>query len=167
MSIISVGKKFGDLDIRLGIPPSKPQFSVREANRRISANNVSSNYNSVYNVFRSGMTQAGGFARPSNFIVTIDGPQGLLTDNEIFPDFGAKEQTSRMKRSQALSVAIKKAMIYRMDLFCSNIQMPGKTITDDVNETYYGPSRKIAKNVQFEELTLEYYTSVNFEERLY
>ena len=52
MSIISVGKKFGDLDIRLGIPPSKPQFSVREANRRISANNVSSNYNSVYNVFR-------------------------------------------------------------------------------------------------------------------
>ena len=30
MSIISVGKKFGDLDIRLNIPPSKPQFSVRE-----------------------------------------------------------------------------------------------------------------------------------------
>ena len=29
MSIISVGKKIGDLDIRLGIPPSKPQFSVR------------------------------------------------------------------------------------------------------------------------------------------
>ena len=32
--------------------------------------------------------------------------------------------------------------------------MPGKTITDDVNETYYGPSRKIAKNVSFEEITL-------------
>ena len=28
MSIISVGKRFGDMDIRLGIPPSKPQFDV-------------------------------------------------------------------------------------------------------------------------------------------
>ena len=167
MSIISVGKRFGDLDIRLGIPPSKPQFSVRETNRRISANNVSSNYNSVYNVFRSGMTQAGGFARPTNFIVTIDGPQGLLANNEILPDIDAKDQTARMARSQALTVAIKKAMIYRMDLFCSNVSMPGKTITDDVNETFYGPARKIAKNVSFEEITLEFYTSVNFEERLF
>ena len=34
MSLISIGKRIGDLDIRLGIPPSKPQFSTREANRR-------------------------------------------------------------------------------------------------------------------------------------
>ena len=45
--------------------------------------------------------------------------------------------------------------------------MPGKTITDDVNETYYGPKRAIAKNVSFEEVTLELYTSVNYDERLY
>ena len=105
MSIISVGKKFGDLDIRLGIPPSKPQFSVREANRRISANNVSSNYNSVYNVFRSGMTQAGGFARPTNFIVTIDGPQGLLADQILHTSTESKDQTARMYRSASLSAA--------------------------------------------------------------
>ena len=86
MSIISVGKKFGDLDIRLGIPPSRAQFDLKETNRRISANNVSSNYNSVYNVFRSGMTQAGGFARPTNFIVTIDGPKGLLREQQVYPD---------------------------------------------------------------------------------
>ena len=30
MSIISVGKRVGDLDIRLGIPPSKPQFSTKK-----------------------------------------------------------------------------------------------------------------------------------------
>ena len=78
MSLISIGKRIGDLDIRLGIPPSKPQFSTREANRRISANNTSSNANSVYNVFRSGMTTAGGFARPTQFLVTIDGPKGML-----------------------------------------------------------------------------------------
>ena len=57
-------------------------------------------------------------------------------------------------------------MKYRMALFCSNVSMPNKTITDDVNETFYEPSRKI-KNVSFEEITLEFYTSVNFEERLF
>ena len=45
MSIISVGKKIGDLDIRLGIQPSKAQFDVRETNKRFSVNKVTSNYN--------------------------------------------------------------------------------------------------------------------------
>ena len=167
MSIISVGKRIGDLDIRLGIPPSKPQFSTREANRRISANNTSSNANSVFNVFRSGMTTAGGFARPTQFLVTIDGPQGMLAGHQLYSDLPARDVGARHKRSAALSQAIKNSMKYRMDLFCSNVSLPGKTITDDVNETFYGPKRAIAKNVSFEEVTLEFYTSVNFDERLY
>jgi len=167
MSIINVGKRIGDLDIRLGIPPSKPQFSTREANRRISANNASSNANSVYNVFRSGMTTAGGFARPTQFLVTIDGPKGMLADHQLYTDLPARDVGARHKRSAALSLAIKNSMKYRMDLFCSNVSLPGKTITDDVNETYYGPKRAIAKNVSFEEITLEYYTSINYDERMY
>ena len=167
MSIISVGKRIGDLDIRLGIPPSKPQFSTKEANRRISANNASSNANSVYNVFRSGITQSGGFARPTQFMVTIDGPKGMLADHQIYSDLPARDVGARHKRSAALSLAIKNSMKYRMDLFCSNVSLPGKTITDDVNETYYGPKRAIAKNVSFEEITLEYYTSINYDERMY
>ena len=35
MSVISIGKRIGDLDIRLGIPPSREQFSVREAKSAI------------------------------------------------------------------------------------------------------------------------------------
>lgn len=167
MSLISIGKRIGDLDIRLGIPPSKPQFSTREANRRISANNASSNANSVFNVFRSGMTTAGGFARPSQFLVTIDGPKGMLADHQLYSDLPARDVGARHKRSAALSYAIKNSMKYRMDLFCSNVSLPGKTITDDVNETYYGPKRAIAKNVSFEEITLEYYTSINYDERMY
>lgn len=167
MSLISIGKRIGDLDIRLGIPPSKPQFSTREANRRISANNASSNANSVYNVFRSGMTTAGGFARPTQFLVTIDGPKGMLADHQLYTDLPARDVGARHKRSAALSLAIKNSMKYRMDLFCSNVSLPGKTITDDVNETYYGPKRAIAKNVSFEEITLEYYTSINYDERMY
>ena len=167
MSLISIGKRIGDLDIRLGIPPSKPQFSTREANRRISANNTSSNANSVYNVFRSGMTTAGGFARPTQFLVTIDGPKGMLADHQLYSDLQARDVGARHKRSAALSYAIKNSMKYRMDLFCSNVSLPGKTITDDVNETYYGPKRAIAKNVSFEEITLEYYTSINYDERMY
>ena len=168
MSLISVGKKIGDLDIRLGIPPSKAQFSTRETNNRISANNATSNYNSVYNVFRSGITQAGGFARPTQFLVTVDGPKGsVLGDTAIYNDMQSKNQAARLEKSAKLSNAIKKNLQLRMDIFCSNVSIPGKTITDDVNETYYGPKRAMAKSVQYDEVTLEFYTSINYEERLF
>src|SRR5210317_2177170 len=168
MSLISVGKKIGDLDIRLGIPPSKPQFSVRETNNRISANNATSNYNSVYNVFRSGITQAGGFARPTQFLVTVDGPKGnVLGDTAVYNDIQSKNQAARLDKSAKLSNAIKTNLQLRMDIFCSNVSIPGKTITDDVNETYYGPKRAMAKSVQYDEVTLEFYTSINYEERLF
>ena len=169
MSIINIGKRIGDMDIRLGIPPSKPQFSVAETNRRFSANNVSSNYNSVFNQFRSGLTASGGLARPTQFLCTIDGPQSkALPDNYVFADpTGSKKSAARLAKSAKLAGAIKKNLQLRMDLFCSNVSLPGKTITDDVNETYYGPKRAIAKNVSFEEITLEYYTSINYDERMY
>ena len=47
MSLVSIGKRIGDLDVRLGIPPSRAQFSVSETNKRFSVNNATSNYNSV------------------------------------------------------------------------------------------------------------------------
>ena len=168
MSIISVGKRIGDLDIRLGIPPSKEHFGVKEINQRISYNNVSTNHNSVNNIFRSGMTQAGGFARPTQFLCTIDGPPIRLTRGiSLYPDHEAKKQDVRMDKSAQLANAIKKNLHLRMDLFCSNVSLPSRTITDDVNETYYGPKRAHAKNVQYEEVTLEFYTSANYDERLY
>ena len=169
MSIINIGKRIGDMDIRLGIPPSKPQFSTTETNRRFSYNNVSSNYNSVFNEFRSGITQAGGMARPTQFLCTIDGPQSkALPRDYVYADpTGGKKQTARLTKSGRLAGAIKDNLQLRMDLFCSNVSLPGKTITDDVNETFYGPKRAIAKNVSFEEITLEYYTSINYDERLF
>ena len=169
MSIINIGKRIGDMDIRLGIQPSKPQFSVAETNRRFSANNVSSNYNSVFNQFRSGLTGSGGLARPTQFLCTIDGPQSKqLPRDYVYADpSDSKKQNARLTKSARLAGAIKQNLQLRMDLFCSNVSMPGKTITDDVNETYYGPKRAIAKNVSFEEVTLEFYTSVNYDERLY
>ena len=168
MSLISVGKKIGDLDIRLGIPPSKAQFDVSETNKRFSVNNVTSNYNSVYNIFRSGITQSGGFARPTQFMVTIDGPKATqFGDTSIYADASGYDQAARMAKSARLSASIKQNMQLRMDLFCSNVSLPDKTITDDTNETYYGPKRAFAKNVQFNEITLEFYTSINYDERIF
>ena len=167
MSIISVGKKIGDLDIRLGIPPSKAQFDVSETNRRFSVNNVTSNYNSVYNIFRSGITQSGGFARPTQFIVTIDGPKATtFGDTSIYADAKGKKSCC-WQRECCLSAAIKKNIQLRMDLFCSNVSLPDKTITDDTNETYYILKEHLLKNVQFNEITLEFYTSINYDERVF
>ena len=107
MSLISVGKKIGDLDIRLGIPPSKAQFDVSETNKRFSVNNVTSNYNSVYNIFRSGITQSGGFARPTQFMVTIDGPKATqFGDTSIYADASGYDQAARMAKSARLSASI-------------------------------------------------------------
>ena len=79
----------------------------------------------------------------------------------------SKNQAARLEKSAKLSNAIKKNLQLRMDIFCSNVSIPGKTITDDVNETYYGPKRAMAKSVQYDEVTLEFYTSINYEERLF
>ena len=141
---------------------------AQEANRRISSNNASSNANSVYNVFRSGITQSGGFARPTQFLVTIDGPKAVtFGDTSIYADHMGRSQAARMAKSAKISAAIKKNLQLRMDLFCSNVSLPDKTITDDTNETYYGPKRAFAKNVQFNEITLEFYTSINYDERIF
>ena len=76
MSLISIGKRVGDIDIRLGIPPSKAAFDKADTNKRYGYINSSSNNNSVYNRFRSGLTQSGGLARTTQFMATIDGPKG-------------------------------------------------------------------------------------------
>lgn len=165
MSIISVGKKIGDIDIRLGIPPSKSQFDKSETNKRFGYINASSNTNSIYNRFRSGLTQAGGLARPTQYVATIDGPVSANILNT--PDNIVSEDDRRMSQSRGLSAAIKQNLNLRMDLFCTEANIPDKTITDDVNEQYYGPSRSFAKNVQFNDLTLTYYTGINFDERIY
>jgi hypothetical protein len=168
MSLISVGKKIGDLDIRLGIPPSKSQFSVNDTNKRFDYNNKTTYRDSVFNRFRSGITQAGGFARPTQFLVTVDGPKGSALGNVgIYNDPQSLDQVARLHKSAKLSDAIKTNLQLRMDLFCSNVSIPDKTITDDVNEQYYGPKRAMAKNVQYGDVTLEFYTSVNYEERLF
>ena len=168
MSLISVGKRIGDLDIRLGIPPSKPQFSVNDTNKRFDYNNKTTNRDSIFNRFRSGITQAGGFARPTQFLVTVDGPKGSALGNVgIYNDTQSLDQVARLHKSAKLSDAIKTNLQLRMDLFCSNVSIPDKTITDDVNEQYYGPKRAMAKNVQYGDVTLEFYTSVNYEERLF
>jgi len=168
MSLISVGKKIGDLDIRLGIPPSKSQFSVNDTNKRFDYNNKTTNRDSIFNRFRSGITQAGGFARPTQFLVTVDGPKGSALGNVgIYNDTQSLDQVARLHKSAKLSDAIKTNLQLRMDLFCSNVSIPDKTITDDVNEQYYGPKRAMAKNVQYGDVTLEFYTSVNYEERLF
>ena len=168
MSLISVGKRIGDLDIRLGIPPSKSQFSVNDTNKRFDYNNKTTYRDSIFNRFRSGITQAGGFARPTQFLVTVDGPKGSALGNVgIYNDTQSLDQVARLHKSAKLSDAIKTNLQLRMDLFCSNVSIPDKTITDDVNEQYYGPKRAMAKNVQYGDVTLEFYTSVNYEERLF
>ena len=148
MSLISVGKRIGDLDIRLGIPPSKPQFSVGDTNNRINAVNASANRNSIFNQFRSGITQAGGFARPTQFLVTIDGPKSdMLQPAARDTIFSTTQQNIRLERSRRLVDLLKRNMQLRMDLFCSSVSIPTRTITDETNEQYYGPSRSIAKNM--------------------
>ena len=125
MSLINIGKRIGDMDIRLGIPPSKPQFSVTETNKRFSHNNVSSNYNSVFNEFRSGLTQGGGLARPTQFLCTIDGPQSkALPRDYVYADpTGSKKSAARLKKSARLAGAIKDNLQLRMDLFLSLIHI--------------------------------------------
>ena len=170
MSLISIGKKIGDLDIRLGIPPSKPQFSVSETNDKINYINRTSNYNSVYNQFRTGLSQAGGLARPTQFMVSIDGPKGLLTQEPLagYGVYSEESQTNLdLAASSELAAQLQKSLALRLDLFCTDISIPTRTITDDTNDQYYGPSRSIANGIQYDEITADFYTGTDFDERIF
>ena len=162
MSILSIGKKLAGIDIRLGIPPSRPQFDVGETNRRIANLNRTSNRNSVYNLFRSQIGAGEGFARPANFMVTLIGPKF-----SGFPTNQVTTAETNMKRSADLASLLHSQSNIVMDLFCFEVNLPERTITDEVNEQYYGASRAIAKNMSFNELTLSFYSSVNYEERVF
>ena len=168
MSLISIGKKIGDLDIRIGIPSSRAHYDRQDAAAKAGYANKSTNQNSILNRFRSGIQSAEGLARPTQFIVTIDGPNNLskaLLERGF--DFQVDDKEKRFENFRRLATGLKQSLQLRLDLFCSDVSMPGRTITDDVNEQYYGPSRSFGKNVSFDEMTLSFYTGVDFDERVY
>jgi len=168
MSLISIGKKIGDLDIRIGIPPSRAHYDRQDAAAKAGYANKSTNQNSILNRFRSGIQSAEGLARPTQFIVTIDGPNSITTDLiERGYKLNVDEKENRFGNFSRLADGLKQSLQLRLDLFCSDVSMPGRTITDDVNEQYYGPSRSFGKNVSFDEMTLSFYTGVDFDERVY
>src|SRR5210317_310185 len=168
MSLISIGKKIGDLDIRIGIPPSRAHYDRQDAAAKAGYANKSTNQNSILNRFRSGIQSAEGLARPTQFIVTIDGPNSITTDLiERGYKLNVDEKENRFGNFSRLADGLRQSLQLRLDLFCSDVSMPGRTITDDVNEQYYGPSRSFGKNVSFDELTLSFYTGQDFDERVY
>jgi len=169
MSLISVGKKIGDLDLRIGIPPSAPHYDRQQAAAKAGYNNVSTNRNSILNRFRSSIQSAEGLARPTQFIVTIDGPNNMseALRRRGYYTFQADDKEKRFENFRRLATGLRQSLQLRLDLFCSDVSIPGRTITDDVNEQYYGPSRSFGKNVSFDELTLSFYTGQDFDERIY
>src|SRR5210317_131579 len=168
MSLISIGKKIGDLDIRIGIPPSRAHYDRQDAAAKAGYANKSTNQNSILNRFRSGIQSAEGLARPTQFIVTIDGPNSITTDLiERGYKLNVDEKENRFGNFSRLADGLRQSLQLRLDLFCSDVSLPGRTITDDVNEQYYGPSRSFAKNVSFDEMTLSFYTGIDFDERVY
>src|SRR6056300_1141395 len=168
MSLISIGKKIGDLDIRIGIPPSRAHYDRQAAAAKAGYANKATNQNSILNRFRSGIQSAEGLARPTQFIVTIDGPNSITTDLiERGYKLNVDEKENRFGNFSRLADGLRQSLQLRLDLFCSDVSMPGRTITDDVNEQYYGPSRSLGKNVSFDELTLSFYTGQDFDERVY
>ena len=149
-----LGKIF---DIRLGLPRDRGFDPVKEAKRYHQDSQP--NENTRINKMRSFLSQAEGLARPNRFIAVVNIPQALQTAVESSQEF--VEYTTQQAMTSSLNNLIRDRLIW----FCDSASLPGRNITDETKDMLYGPERKIARGVGFEDLTLTFYMGQTMAEK--
>ena len=149
-----LGKIF---DIRLGLPRDRGFDPVKEAKRYHQDSQP--NENTRINKMRSFLSQAEGLARPNRFIAVVNIPQALQTAVESSQEF--VEYTTQQEMTSSLNNLIRDRLIW----FCDSASLPGRNITDETKDMLYGPERKIARGVGFEDLTLTFYMGQTMAEK--
>ena len=159
MAIIRGGKRIGGIfDIRIGLPRDKG-FDPVEASKRIEQSRVQSN--TTINKVRSLVSSGEGLARPNKFIAVINFPSQLTSQTNFDGSEFAEYQTAL-----DYTTNLKNDIRERLFFFCDSATLPGRTITDETNDVMYGPERKIARGVSYEDITLTFYMDQNMAEKV-
>ena len=150
MAIIRQGIKIGGFDVRIGLPRD-PGFDPVQAQKRVDQSRLSINRNTEVNKFRSFISEGNGLARTNRYMVVINFPNKLITQQNLDQEFEEYQIASDYTNS------LHKSIKDRLFFFCESASIPGRTIADETKDDLYGPERKIARGVNYDDLTLTFY----------
>ena len=146
----------GPFDIRIGLPRDKG-FDPQEARKRLAQK---ANRKTSVNQFRSMVSAAEGLYRPAKFLVVLEFPKTF--NDELFRGFEYTEYQSDFQFLKSTELDLRERLFF----FCSEAQLPERTITDTAANQYYGPERNIARGVEFGTMNLNFMLDSELSERV-
>ena len=149
MAIFRKGIKIGGYDVRIGLPRDRSYDRI-DKDVRLQGK---ANPNTSINRFRGYTQAAGGYAKPSRFIMTMQLPRGAQDRGDVATD---TKKVRDMDNTMSQQIAF----------HCSDIQLPGRTI-ETVSQRINGPERNYATGLNFAEVTAEFYCDKFMRERHY
>ena len=169
MAILRGGKRIGGFDVRIGIPRDRSLDNVQGDSRL--KQRAGGNPDSTMGRIQAYVNEAEGFARKARYYIEFNLPNGVgenlfgTSDNDATYSNEITDETRGFALSKDLR-AVQLANARRVQAFCSAVDMPSREIlTKEVKHN--GPSRKIAYDAQFADITATFYTDKFLRERSY
>ena len=169
MAILRGGKRIGGFDVRIGIPRDRSLDNV-QGDVRLKQR-AGGNPDSTMGRIQAYVNEAEGFARKARYYIEFNLPNGVgenlfgTSDNDTVFSNEITDET----RGFALSKDLRSTQIAnakRVQAFCSAVDMPSREIvTKEIKHN--GPTRKIAYDAQFADITATFYTDKFLRERSY
>jgi len=131
MAILRGGKRIGNYDIRIGLPRDRSLDNVN-ADERLGRK-PGGNPETTINRFIAEINQGEGVARPTRYLVVIQPPQKLLTN-----EYDDNYYTGTPDNNDMESATMKR----NVGMMCNKVTLPNR----DVNTTdhrVYGPARQM------------------------
>ena len=155
-----LGKVF---DIRLGLPREK---DIDYAKRY---RDMKPNENTRINKFRSFVSSAEGLARPNRFIAIVNLPSPLQSNSGTDYEseaYGVGGEFAQYSTQQAMTRTLNDVIKDRLFFFCDTAALPGRNSMDEDKGMLYGPERKVARGLGFEDITLTFYMGQQMVEKM-
>ena len=169
MAILRGGKRFGGFDVRIGIPRDRSLDDVQGDTRL--KQRAGGNPDSTMGRIQAYVNEAEGFARKARYYIEFNLPNGVgenlfgTSDNDATYANEVTDETRGFALSKDLR-AVQLANARRVQAFCSAVDMPSREIlTKEIKHN--GPTRKIAYDAQFADITATFYTDKFLRERSY
>ena len=149
MAIFRKGIKIGGYDIRIGLPRDRSYDRIDKDPRLKRKTNP----NTSLNRFRTFTEAAGGFAKPTKYILIMTLPRGASDQPGVAKDTKDAQNIDKLYGAQ-------------IAFHCSDLQFPGRTIETQPHRVH-GPERNMASGLNFAEITAEFYCDKFMREKHY
>ena len=152
MAIFRKGVKIGGYDIRVGFPRDRSLDNI-DKDPRIKQK---ANPDTTINRFRSMTQAAGGYAKPTKYIIDCTLPTSIRlsgVNGGVASDYNdAREMQNTMGEQVAFH--------------CESVEFPGRTLETDTTR-YHGPETTYATGLNFAPITASFYCDKFMKEKHY